>query len=128
MYQLIETLADGHRLFVTLNKRGGILIADESGRWPHETDDGELWLDMTRPLVIDQEDLSGAPITYCMIPLRDEDGLATRTPTNPATILRLAALFGWRIQVGSPGSYVTYEGLSTVAWIDARRAATQQEG
>lgn len=102
-YNLMFTLPDGHRLF---SKEGhpGFLIADESGDTPEYTDDGELFLDTARNLLIDQETDTDEPYrieTHCMIPLRTAHGAITSTPTNPATIMHLAITFEWKVTVRS---------------------------
>lgn len=107
-YNPMFTLPDGHRIF-TKQDQPGYLIADESGDTPDQTDDGELFLDLKRNLLIDQEpeDGNGRIVTYCDIPLLDANGKQTRTPSNPATIMYLSISFQWPIKVKSMGqSYV----------------------
>lgn len=104
-YNLMFTLPDGHRIF---SKPGqpGQLIADESGDTPDHTDDGELYLDTARNLLIEQTTDVDEPYheqTYCMIPLRTVAGEITRTPTNPATIMFLSVALDWKITVKSMG-------------------------
>lgn len=104
-YQPMFTLPDGHRIFSTQGTPSDFLIADESGDTPDQTDDGELFLDRERNLSIDQEteDENGRITTHCSIPLRTADGLISRTPSNPATIMYLAIAFRWPVKVRSMG-------------------------
>lgn len=89
-----ETLPDGHRIFATLTDDGlQYAIADDSGDLPEQTDDGILWLDETRPLLVDRDDRT----QYCSIPLIDEDGKQTLTPTDVSTLLHLANQMRWMI-------------------------------
>lgn len=84
-----DRLPDGHRLFYTgdLSK---VAIADESGATPENTDDGVLWLDFARPLML------GDDVTA--IPVRS-DARESRTPTDSTTIVLLAETFGWGVNV-----------------------------
>lgn len=101
-YSLMFTLPDGHRIFSKQHTPSTFLIADDSGTTPDQTDDGELFLDQSRNLLIDQETDTDEPYrveTYCDIPLRTVEGKQTRTPTNPATIMYLAVAFDWKVTV-----------------------------
>ena len=101
-------LPDGHRLFqadtippalkaylppsIQIPRGGGVwAMADESGSYPEETDDGILWLDFGRDL---NAGPSGGPSG---IPLLDPSGKSVSTITDTATLLRLSARFDWRI-------------------------------
>ena len=99
MYQLMFTLADGHRVFAT-DAQPGFLIADDSGETPDQTDDGELFLELRRNLSIEQVERDGRIETRCSIPLRTAEGEMTSTPSNPVSILNLAHTFRWAINVG----------------------------
>lgn len=105
-WNLLCKLNDGHRLFELDSNQDEIAIADDSGTTPDLTDDGVLWLDRTRPLIVYSEE---QPVS-CAIPLRDQHGEATRTPTDAASILYLAARFDWAVKVGA--SLPTYRVIS----------------
>lgn len=104
-------LPDGHRLFmasgnvyigslpavVAEDDRGIWAMADESGIYPQDTDDGILWLDMRRPLdagASKTEEYDGATPT---IPLLDSDGHQCSTITDTLTLLALSCRFQWDI-------------------------------
>ena len=85
---VVTMLPDGHRLFPT-STGNFIAICDDSGREPQDCDDGILWLDRDRALMIDG--------THCAIPVIDEGGKQSRTPSDPATLLMLAREYNWSI-------------------------------
>ena len=111
----LTKLPDGHRLFqavqpippaikltlprsIALPTNGGVwAMADDSGRYPTDTDDGVLWLDFSRDLS------AGAPVTNVSegvtpgIPLVDEQGTECSTISDMATVLTLAVKFNWTI-------------------------------
>lgn len=82
-------LSDGHRMFFTDNMRK-VAIADDSGRYPADTDDGVLWLDFDRPLEL------GPDIA---IPVMG-DGGPRWTASNPQTIICLSVEFEWVVESG----------------------------
>jgi hypothetical protein len=106
-------LPDGHRIFqathhcyigalpatATSNPRGIWALADDSGSYPHDTDDGVLWLDFAHDL------RAGRPVTNeddghkPGIPLLDSAGKRTSTITDTCTLLVLSARFDWNIYV-----------------------------
>lgn len=94
-YEVLFFLQDGHRIF-SKKDTPGFIIADNSGSTPELTDDGELFLDLDRNLLV-EVDVNGN--SFCSIPLLDAEDKPTRTPTNPATILFLAGTFDWKISV-----------------------------
>jgi hypothetical protein len=104
-------LPDGHRLFaasgnvyigalpseVAADERGIWAMADESGTYPHDTDDGVLWLDFRRPLdagASKTEHYDGATPT---IPLLNPGGHQCSTITDTLTLLALSCRFQWDI-------------------------------
>lgn len=94
-------LPSGHTIFETHdNGHGetGWAIADESGDLPHLTDDGILWLDVSRCLHVSSE---FAPI----VPLVGENGERTRTPVDAPTILFLSKMFKWTIADDERGNF-----------------------
>ena len=69
---------------------GGISIKDESGELPHQTDDGVLWLDTTKPLYAQKYDGT----TYVSIPLfSEEEGCETSSSTSVEKAIKLAERF-----------------------------------
>jgi hypothetical protein len=108
-------LPDGHRIFqatepfehaglhaisvgLLLAPRGMWAMADNSGPYPEDTDDGLLWLDFSRDLS------AGMPVTddsegvTPTIPLLDTMGMECSTITDAPTLLWLGMRFGWLIQ------------------------------
>ena len=95
VWHMGEQLPDGHRLFVEVVEKGkaGIAIADNSGREPQDTDDGILWLDLNRPLMVGSNDKR----EMFTIPLLGMDGEETRTISDSSTLLFLSAEYDWPI-------------------------------
>jgi hypothetical protein len=96
-------LPDGHRLFYggdddRFESYERHAIADDSGRGPDTTDDGVLWLDIERKLILDRDQSYDPPREYMGIPLKTVDGEETRTPTDMATLLYLSREFNWPIE------------------------------
>src|SRR3954453_13408333 len=85
-------LPDGHRLFpLASNPFKQVAIADDSGREPQNTDDGILWIDFERPLMVNKDQGK----EYFTIPLKDELFQDSRTTSDASTLLYLAATFNW---------------------------------
>ena len=101
-YRLMFHLPDGHRIF-SKEDHQGLLIADESGPTPDQTEDGELYLDMAKNLSIEQATIDGRIDTYFAIPLRAADGSAHHAASNAASLIQLATSFDWKITIGTPG-------------------------
>lgn len=101
-------LPDGHRLFramqpldraliqqvadtIALPPQGGIwALADDSGEFPENTDDGILLLDFARPLE------AGGFEETPTIPLLSRES-NTSTVTDTPTLLKLSVSFAWPI-------------------------------
>jgi len=101
-------LPDGHRIFLTYDYPDGVgwAIADDSGHYPDQTDDGILWLDPTRCLMIMTDDSDpDRPSEHIAIPLVRENGERTRTPSDAATILMLSRLMRWTIEDETRGRF-----------------------
>jgi hypothetical protein len=114
MYEFFDTLPDGHRLF-TKEDHAGVLIADDSGHVPDQTDDGELWLDTSSPLLIIQWKHDDEVKTSCAIPLKDNDQTPTRTTSDPITLLYLAARYDWPVRTaGAPARNGLYKVARTL--------------
>lgn len=95
-------LPDGHRIFETHDHPNGArwAIADASGHFPQNTDDGILWLDRSRCL---NASTRHAPT----IPLLDGDEVRCSTPTDTPTVLFLSRMLGWTIQDETRGHFYT---------------------
>jgi hypothetical protein len=88
-WRLEYTLPGGHRLFKK-DDGPGFYIADDSGATPDLTDDGELWLDVTRPI-----NVLGS---YINVPVSDDENRAHVVGVTMADALYLSARFGWAIK------------------------------
>lgn len=100
----IELLPSGHRLFTKERISGEpkrVAIADESGVYPQDTDDGILWLNyrntgsLGRPLSIGYNATDER--WYCIVPVLDNDDNERAVTVDPSTLLRLAIKFDWLI-------------------------------
>jgi hypothetical protein len=92
-------LPDGHRLFSTTTEDGiNYAIADDSGRTPEDTDDGVLWLDVTRCLVVERDESFNPAREVMFIPLVNMKGERHHAVTNASTILHLANLLKWQVE------------------------------
>lgn len=88
-------LPDGHRLFdavghLRVSGRCLTAIADDSGDYPQDTDDGVIWLDFRRDLSVG---------TTCFIPCYDADSEPVNITTDAATIMCLSSKYDWRVNV-----------------------------
>ena len=100
-WEPVIVLPDEHRLFpLHGNPFKWVAIADNSGITPDQTDDGVLWLDFDRPLLIDADDVVTVPTQSILsIPVkRQRDGERFSTVTNMSTMLYLSATFNWPIE------------------------------
>ena len=92
-------LPDGHRLFEastafrTTNGRPLIAIADDSGERPEQTDDGVLWLDFDRALMLP------SPDHMPKIPVLTPDSEPRWVSTDAVTIMCLAWRKEWNVNV-----------------------------
>jgi hypothetical protein len=94
-----EELPDGHRLFGTNTNDGfAYAIADDSGKTPDQTEDGVLWLDSSRCLIVDKDESFDPPREHLAIPVIDDNGKRSRTPSDMSTLLHLANMLGWQIE------------------------------
>ena len=83
-----ERLPDGHRIFFAGDQ---IAIADDSGRTPELTDDGTLWLDFSRPMVV-----AGR---FACIPITNEERGEFVTGTDLETVFMLSERYDWAIMI-----------------------------
>lgn len=89
----------GHRVFQSLVQPDKWAIADNSGVYPEDTDDGVLWLDFERPLRVAVD----AKVLMASIPVTKRGELYS-TPAGLDAIATLASMFpSWRI-VASKGT------------------------
>lgn len=89
-WELVYKCKGGHKFFKDLAS-GRIAICDESGPTPDKTDDGVLWIDLTRPIII------GA---RCSIPLTDDKGGEYSTTGWATEAIGVAFKFGWAVKAG----------------------------
>jgi hypothetical protein len=71
---------------------GMVSICDQSGERPHLTDDGVLWIDDTKPWVVDDGD-------HVDVPLVDASGGSTRTFMTWSQGIRIARVLGAKVVV-----------------------------
>jgi hypothetical protein len=108
-WEHIYSIKGGHRFFRD-PETGRIAIADQSGDgsaiygrvtigWPHQTDDGVLWLDVTRPILFFKRYRSGG--AHYSIPLLYPNGKSGQTIGNEAEAAYCAEAFGMTIKEGA---------------------------
>lgn len=91
----VLSVAGGHRYFRAENDpQGRIGMADRSGPNPELTDDGLLWLDTTKPVVLGYWEGRDAAI-----PLVDDGGRSFRTGESIMGGHQVAAKFGMRVEI-----------------------------
>jgi hypothetical protein len=100
-----------HRYFRA--EDGRIAVADDSGHFPQNTDDGVLFVDIDRPILARDD--------YFSIPLLDENGKQSRTLASALEGLRLASITG---QPVGPGETLEATEFFTVAKRHHRIEAT----
>jgi hypothetical protein len=101
-------LPDEHRIFqATLHNKqvptslktrphelGHWAVADNSGDWPHTTDDGTLWLDFNSNIMI------GNDASNPRIPILSPEGKSFVIVTNVHGLLVLTDMFRWTMNAG----------------------------
>lgn len=87
----------GHKFFA--NEDGRIAIADWSGHYPHQTDDGVLWLDPSRAMTVW---FRKGESTMVVIPLIDKHGKSTSTVSDVCTASIAQELGKMRVETDSP--------------------------
>lgn len=88
----------GHKFFRE-KESYRIAIADWSGSTPEKTDDGVLWLDATRPIVVS---FSSSRRLVTWLPLQRPDGRETHAPTDLQTALFAVGLAGMKVELAHP--------------------------
>jgi hypothetical protein len=91
----MDVLPDGHRAFYTVDPRE-VALADNTGMYPQDTDDGVLWLNFSESHFSESLYMGSEQL----IPLRNNDGEISKTFSNEATIMLLSATYDWPINVG----------------------------
>lgn len=81
-------LPDGHTIW-QVEGISQIAISDKSGATPDQTDDGVMYLDFDKSLMLDG---------HCVIPLIELNRV-TSTLSDPATIVALSSRFNWAVNV-----------------------------
>ena len=89
---------DGHKLYMDLST-GLFAIADNSGRYPDETDDGILWLLPDQELEVD---MGTRRLWVPVAVYAERDGRNARFGTNFDGALFLAEKFRWTLTLVSP--------------------------
>lgn len=95
------TLKVDHKYFTEFGpegRTGRIGVADDSGKTPDDTDDGPLYLDRERPILISSDN-------NVRIPLRDADGKETATPGSFREALCVAERFKMEIRAVFGGRF-----------------------
>jgi hypothetical protein len=83
-------LPRSHRYFLdALSER--IAVADRSGTTPDRTDDGVLWLDTSRPIVLGKDWLATIPLLHL-------NGSQVATGDNIDNAMTVARKFGMRVE------------------------------
>lgn len=98
-WNLEHTLPGGHRLFTKREApfTGKVYVADESGQTPDLTDDGLLWLDLSRPLLVQGVGAS--------VPVLSFDAGNQWVGVGVADLLWLSDKYGWVIQTTGASRY-----------------------
>lgn len=86
----------GHKFFA--DQDGRIAIADWSGHYPHETDDGVLWLDPGRPMSVWFRPDARVMV---LIPLLNKRGEETSTVSDICTASVAQKLGKMRVETDS---------------------------
>ena len=106
-YTLALKIKNGHRYFWLKEQRlpperGGygdvLAIADDSGEYPHLTDDGLLYVDWASDIV------AGGDNRQASVPLIDLEGNRSSTPVNIFEAFSVARLLGLGITILDPHS------------------------
>jgi len=101
-------LPSGHTIFETHDGEDGSMwaIADESGDRPDTTEDGVLWLDPSRCLLVAKDDSFDEPREFTQIPvIKESDGKRYHVGCDAATILFLSRFFRWTIVDQDNGAF-----------------------
>lgn len=97
----------GHKFF--RSDKGDIAIADWSGRYPEDTDDGTLWLDGSRPIKLVWGSHSNL-LAY--IPLINQRGEETLTVSDIRTALFAKQVMNMRVESDNDDMLVLKELLT----------------
>jgi hypothetical protein len=112
LWEQMKKLPDGHRIFqapsqvyigslpaeLVNDPRDLWALADNSGTYPHDTEDGVMWLDYRRPLTAGLSATEQNEGLFPSIPLVTKDGKPVGTVTDPSTLLWLSEMFRWDIR------------------------------
>lgn len=98
-WTFIKKLVGGHRLFKDAEKPGEVAIADQSGEYPDQTDDGILYLDTLRS--IEHHEFDGRE-SYSL-PIKDALGRRYGTPVSLAAAICISDAYGLGIDVPDLG-------------------------
>lgn len=98
-WTLIKKFKGGHRLFKDAERPEDVAIADQSGTYPNQTDDGILYLDPLRYIAHYKID-GGYGFT---IPLKNSQGARYGTPAGLEQALWIANAYGMAIDLPDAG-------------------------
>jgi len=100
-WRLVLGFRDGHKYFRCRrgDTPGGIGVADQSGHYPHETEDGVLWLDQQRPVLVDDT----LERLHVFVPLRDDAGNRSTTPVSFREAVEVVRKFGMKLRARTFG-------------------------
>ena len=81
-WKCVRNSKHNHKFFQHMidGKPCGLAIADQSGYYPHETDDGVLWVDMSKPIIMGENKEYNIRITCAVrkeLYLEDEDSVCS---------------------------------------------------
>lgn len=110
-------LPSGHRIFESHNpiSHSGWAVADDSGEYPHETEDGTLWLDQSRCLLLSVDTTTTPHQEVVAIPVMDNQGEQSYIGGTAATVLMLSRMFQWTIEDDNQGAYYSVYGIALSA-------------
>lgn len=91
-WQLVLRIKGGHRYFTVSDYGGMVACADASGTYPEQTEDGILWLDRSRPIVLGDDNSA-------TIPLKRPDGEECATGEYNQDAILVANAFGFEVVV-----------------------------
>jgi hypothetical protein len=86
----------GHKYFLDKNSKK-YAVADGSGYFPNETDDGVLWLNTEKPLRLDLYNGS----VFISVPLKDRDNKDCSTGASVHEAIRLVEFIKFDVEVAN---------------------------
>ena len=90
----------GHKLFKD-ELSGRYAIADNSGRTPSDTDDGNLWVVPNQTLTIGRSS-GGSGFWFAPCEVTEDDGRKSRVALGMDGAIRMGEIMGWKVQLKTP--------------------------